>query len=65
MKNESYAANLDKYKLIGNHCLARYVKGDNVTQFDSFRVVHIPKENKRIISNKNIKTNIYRIKANN
>ena len=31
MKNESYAANLDKYKLIGNHCLARYVKGDNVT----------------------------------
>ena len=38
------------------------MNGDNVTYFDSFRV--IPNEIKRFISNKNIKTNIYRIQAN-
>ena len=38
-----------------------YVNGENVTYFDSFGVVHIPKEIKRFINNKNIVTNIYRI----
>ena len=33
--------------------------------FDSFGIEHIPKEIKRFISNKNIKTSIFRIKANN
>ena len=37
------------------------MNGDNVTFFDSFGVEHIPKEVKSFISNKNIKTNIYRI----
>ena len=40
------------------------MNGDNVTYFDSFGVEYIPKEIKKFISNKNIKTNIYRIKAN-
>ena len=35
----------------------------NVTYFDSFDVEHIPKEIKTFISNKNIKTNIFRIQA--
>ena len=29
-----------------------YVRDDNVTYFDNFRVEHIPKENKKFISNK-------------
>ena len=35
---------------------------DNITFFDSFRVEDIPKEIKKIVNKKNIKTNkIYRI----
>ena len=40
-----------------------YVNDNNVTYFDSFGVEHIPKEIKKIIGNKNIITNIYRIQA--
>ena len=34
-----------------------------VTYFDSFGVEHIPREIRKIIENKNIKTNIYIIQA--
>ena len=40
-----------------------YVQNNDVTYFDSFGVEHIPKEIKTFISNKNIKTNIFRIQA--
>ena len=40
-----------------------YVLNNNVTYFDSFGVEHIPQEIKALIDNKNIKTNIFRIKA--
>ena len=40
-----------------------YVNDNNVTYFKIFGVEHIPKEIKRIIGNKNIITNIYRIQA--
>ena len=36
---------------------------NNVIYFDSFGVVHIPKEIKTFIGNKNMKTNIFRIQA--
>ena len=39
--------------------------GDNVTYFERFIVDHVPKEIKKIIGNKNIITNIYRIQAYN
>ena len=38
---------------------------NEVIYFDSFVVEHIPKEIKKFIGNKNIKTNIFRIQANN
>ena len=42
-----------------------YANNNNdVTYFDSFGVEHIPKEIKVFINNKNIKTNIFRIQAN-
>ena len=47
---------------IGTHWAALYVQ-NNVTSFDSFGVEHIPKRIKTFISNKNIKTNIFRIQA--
>ena len=40
-----------------------YVSKIDVTNFDSFGVEHIPREIKTFISNKNIKTIIFRIQA--
>ena len=62
--DEAYVVNLATYISREPHCKILYVNGDNVTYFDSFGVEYIPKEIKKFISNKNIKTNIYRIKAN-
>ena len=36
---------------------------ENVTYFDSFAVEHISKEIRKLIGNKDITTNIYRIQA--
>ena len=41
-----------------------HVNGNDMTHFDSFRVKHIPKEIKNFIGKKSIKTDIYRIQAN-
>ena len=42
-----------------------YVKYDKVNYFDSFGVEHVPKEIKRFIGQKNTKTKIFRIQADN
>ena len=39
------------------------MQNNDVTYFDSFGVEHISKEIRTFISNKNIKTNIFRIQA--
>ena len=54
--------NLDEYSDIATHWIALYVQ-NNVIYFDSFGLEHIPKEIKTFTSNKNIKTNIFRIQA--
>ena len=60
-----YVINLDDYSDIGTHWDAVWLNdNNNVTYFDSFGVEHIPKEIKKVIKNKNIKTNIFRIQAN-
>ena len=40
-----------------------YIKNNNITYFDSFGVEHISKEIIKFISNKIIKTNIFRVQA--
>ena len=40
-----------------------YVQNNDVTYFDSFEVEYIPKEIKAFVSNKNIKTNIFRVQV--
>ena len=62
VKDEAYIIDLDEYSDIGTHWLALYALNNNVTYFDGFGVEHIPKEIKRFIGNKNIITNIYRIR---
>ena len=71
IKDGAYVVNLDEYSNTGTHLVALYVQNDDVTYFDSFGVEHIPKEIKTFINrpsssashNKNIKTNIFRIQA--
>ena len=56
---------LSKYANVGTHWIALYVKTNEVTYFDSLGVEHIPKEIMHFIGHKNIKTNIFRIQADN
>ena len=71
LKDETYVINLDEYSDIGTQRIVFYVSGvslkevknNGVTYFDSFGVEHIPKKLRTFISNKNIKTNIFRTQA--
>ena len=63
IKDGEYVINLDECSDIGTHWVALYVESNDVIDFDSFGVEHIPKEIKRFVSNKNIKTNIFRMQA--
>ena len=64
-KNGTYVINLDEYVDVGTHWIVLYVKNNEVIYFDSFGVKHVPKEIKKIIEHKNIKTNMLRILADN
>ena len=63
IKDVAYVINLDEYSDIRTHRIALYVFNNNVTYFDSFGVQNIPKEIKKFIGNKNIKTNSVRTQA--
>ena len=65
IKNGAYVINLDEYADVGTHWIALYLKNKEVIYFDSFGVEHVPKEIKRFIGHKNIKTNMFRIQAGN
>ena len=45
------------------HWVDLYVNAENLTNFDSFGLEHIPSRIRKFIGNKNIKGNIYRIQA--
>ena len=62
IKNGVYVINLDEHSDIGTHWIALYVNNKTVTDFDSFGIEHLPKEVKKFIGNRNIRSNIYRIK---
>ena len=61
IKSGAYVINLDKD--VGTHWIAFYVKNNEITYSDSFGVEHVPKEIKKFIELKSIKTNIFRIQA--
>ena len=65
MKDGAYVINLDEYADVGTHWIALYVKDNEVIYFDYFGVEHVPKEIKKFIGHKNIKTIIFRIQADN
>ena len=63
IKNRAYIINLHEQSDVGTHWVALYIQNNDFIYFDSFGVEHIPVEIRGIISNKNIKTNIFRIQA--
>ena len=63
--NGAYVINLDEYADAGTYWIAFYVKNNEVIYFDSFGIEHVPKEIKKFIGHKNIKTNTFRIQVNN
>ena len=63
IKNGAYVIKLDEYEDVGINWIALYVKDNEITYFDSFGVEPVPKEIKKFIGYKNIKTNIFRIQA--
>ena len=63
VKDGAYVIYLDEYESIWTHWIALYVSGNNIINFDSFGIGHIPKEIKELIGNNTIITNIYRIQA--
>ena len=65
IKDGAYVINLDEYADVGTHWIALYVKNIEIIHFDSFGIEHVPKGIKKFIGHKNIKTNIFRIQANN
>ena len=65
IKNGAYVINLDEYADVGTHWIALCAKNNEVIYFDSFGVEHVPKEIKRFIGHKSIKTNIFRRQADN
>ena len=62
IKDGTNVINLEEFKSIGTYWINLYVNGNNIIYFDIFGVKNIPKEIRKIIGNKNDKTNIYRIK---
>ena len=65
LKSGAYVINLYEYADAGTHWIALFVKNNGITYFDSVGVEHVPKEIKKFVGHKNIKTNIFRIQADN
>ena len=63
IKNGAYVIIFDEYRDIGTHWVALYVNNKTITYFDSFGVEHIPREIMKLIGNKKILTNVFRIEA--
>ena len=64
IKDAAYVINLDEYSNSRTHWIALYALNNNIIYFDSFGVVHIPKEIKIFIDKSTVVTSIFRIQAN-
>ena len=60
----AYVINLDEYPDVGTHWIALFCNRNEVLYFGSFGVEHILEEIKKIVGNKNVKANIFRVQAN-
>ena len=65
IKDGAHKINYDEYADVGTHWIALYVKDNEIVYFDSFVIGNVPKEIEKFIGHRNIKTNIFRVQANN
>ena len=63
IKEGAHIVNLEEYESIGTQWTVLYEDAENVTYFDSFGVKHIQKEIRKLIGNKDITRNIYKMQA--
>ena len=56
IKDGAYIINLDEYANVGTHWIALFCKKNEIVNFDSFGVEHIPEEIKEFIRNKKYKS---------
>ena len=63
IKDGAYIVNFDEYHDAARHWVALYVDTQTMTYFDSFGIEHIPEEIRKVINNKNIMANIFRIQV--
>ena len=61
----AYVINLDEYADVGTHWIGLFCTKIEIVCFGSFGVEYVPEEIKEFIEHKNIKVNIFRVKANN
>ena len=64
IKDEAYVINLDEYADVETHWIALFCNRNKIVYFESFGVEHVPEEIKKFFENKNIKANIFQVKAN-
>ena len=64
IKDGAYVIDLDQYTF-GTHWISLFCNRNEIFYFESFGVEHVPEEMKEFIGNKNMKVNIFRVKANN
>ena len=64
IKDGAYVINLDEYADVGPYWIALFCNKNEIFYFDNFGVEHAPEEIKEFIGNKNTKTNIFRVQAN-
>ena len=65
IKYGAYVINLDEYVDVGTNWIALFCNRNEIVYFNSFGVEHILEEINKFIGNKNIKSNIFRLQANN
>ena len=63
IKKGAYVINFDEYENTGTHWVTLFIKSNEAIDFDSFGKEHIPNEINKFIGNKNIISNIVRIRA--
>ena len=63
IKDGPYIAYLDEFESVGIQWIALYLNAENVTYFDSFWVENISEEIRKLVKDRCIIRNIYRIQA--
>ena len=63
IKDGAYVKNIDGYESIGTNWIALHVNVNKIIYFDSFGFAGIPKKKKKVVGDKNVISNIYRLQA--